>query len=233
MTNLKRPSLVVFDLDDTLYDYRGRNDVASQTLVGAICSYANLQQLIVMEALEVSRATVKARLGKTGSSHSRLLYISETFRRLNLPPNTDQMVALEELFWGAFLSDIQLYPGAKDLLVSLTDEGVPLALVTDLTSNIQYRKISKLGLSGKFDFVLTSEEAGGDKPTHKPFEILNSEMNTYLENVWFFGDSDFDVPRDTEYRTTFFKKVRKPGLTVTKSGFEFEDYFSLEGIPLI
>lgn len=233
MTNLKRPSLVVFDLDDTLYDYCERNDVASQTLVEAICSYANSHELRVTEALEVSRATVKARLGKTGSSHSRLLYISETFRRLNLPPNTDQMIALEELFWGAFLSDIRLYPGAEDLLVCLTDEGIPLALVTDLTSNIQYRKINKLGLNGKFDFVLTSEEAGGDKPTHKPFEILNSEMNTFLQNVWFFGDSDFDVPRDTEYRTTFFKKVRKPGLTVTKSGFEFEDYFFLEDIPLI
>lgn len=233
MTNLKRPSLVVFDLDDTLYDYGERNDVASQTLVGAISSYSNSQELRVTEALEVSRATVKARLGKTSSSHSRLLYISETFRRLNLPPNTDQMIALEELFWGTFLSDIRLYPGAEDLLVSLTDEGIPLALVTDLTSNIQYRKINKLGLNGKFDFVLTSEEAGGDKPTYKPFEILNSEMNTYLQNVWFFGDSDFDVPRDVEYRTTFFKKVRKPGLTVTKSGFEFEDYFSLEDIPLI
>jgi putative hydrolase of the HAD superfamily len=233
MTNLKRPSLVVFDLDDTLYDYRVRNDIASQALIGAFCTFTNSQEPRVAEALEISRATVKARLGKTGSSHSRLLYISETFRRLNLPPNTDQMIALEELFWGAFLSDIQLYPGAEDLLASLTNEGIPLALVTDLTSNIQYRKMNKLGLNGKFAFVLTSEEAGGDKPTDKPFEILNSEMNAYLQNVWFFGDSDFDVPVDTEYQTTFFKKVRKSGLTVTKSGFEFEDYFSLADIPLI
>jgi putative hydrolase of the HAD superfamily len=143
------------------------------------------------------------------------------------------MIALEELFWETFLSDIRLYPGAEDLLLSLTDKGIPLALVTDLTSNIQYRKINKLGLNKKFSFVLTSEEAGGDKPTNKPFEIMNSEMSTYLQNVWFFGDSDFDVPEDAKYQTTFFKKVRKPGLKVTQSGFEFEDYFSLEDIPLI
>ncbi len=233
MTNLKRPSMVVFDLDDTLYDYSERNIVASQALIEGICSFTNLQELKVIQALEISRATVKARLGKTGSSHSRLLYISDTFRRLTLPPNTDQMIALEELFWEAFLSDIHLYPGAEHFLTSLTDEGIPLALVTDLTSNIQYRKINKLGLNEKFAFVLTSEEAGGDKPTDKPFIILESEMNTYLQNVWFFGDSDFDVPRDTEYQKTFFKKVRKTGLTVTKSGFEFRDFFSLEDFRLI
>ena len=88
-------------------------------------------------------------------------------------------------------------------------------------------------MNGKFAFVLTSEEAGGDKPTDKPFKILNSEMNTYLQNVWFFGDSDFDVPRDAEYQKTFFKKVRKPGITVTKSGFEFRDFFSLADFRLI
>jgi putative hydrolase of the HAD superfamily len=233
MTNLERPSLVVFDLDDTLYDYRERNNVASQAMIRAICAHANLHELSVIEALEKSRATVKARLGKTGSSHSRLLYISETFRRLNLPPNTDQLIALEELFWATFLSDIQLYPGVEDLLTSLVDEGIPLALVTDLTSNIQYRKMNKLVLNGKFTFVLTSEEAGGDKPTDKPFEILNSEMSSYLQNVWFFGDSDFDIPRGTVYQTTFFKKVRKLGLSVTECGFEFADYSSLADIPLI
>jgi FMN phosphatase YigB (HAD superfamily) len=93
--------------------------------------------------------------------------------------------------------------------------------------------MNKLSLNGKFAFVLTSEEAGGDKPTDKPFKILSSEMSTYLQNVWFFGDSDFDVPREAGYQTTFFRKVRKPGLRVTKFGFEFEDYFSLADIPLI
>jgi FMN phosphatase YigB (HAD superfamily) len=227
MINLEKPSLVVFDLDDTLYDYRQRNDLASQALISAISSYANLQELKVIEALESSRNIVKTRLGTTGSSHSRLLYISETFRRLNLPPNTERMIALEEIFWEAFLFDIQLYPGAEDWLVLLKDEGIPLALLTDLTSNVQYRKINKLGLNGKFTFILTSEEAGGDKPTGKPFQILNSEMNSYLQNVWFFGDADHDAPKDMYYQTTFFKKVRNSSFAITKSGFEFEDYFAL------
>lgn len=227
MTKLIRPSLAIFDLDDTFYDYNKRNDIASLGLIHAMCDYSGISETLVSKALENGRVTVKNRLGKSASSHSRLLYISEAFRELSLLPDVDEFISLEEVFWGTFLSEIELYPGVKQTLNSLKNLNVGLVLVTDLTSNIQYKKISKLGLNGYFDFILTSEEAGGDKQTNRPFEILESQMGALMQSTWFFGDSDFDFPHSADYPRTFFKKVQKPGLSATQQGYEYGDYASL------
>jgi putative hydrolase of the HAD superfamily len=228
MRNLELPSLVVFDLDDTLYDYEKANRCALNELIIALSEYGNLGKEEAASAISASRAIVKRRLGKTASSHSRILYISESFRQLQLKPNTEKFVGFEELYWNAFLEDIQLFQGAEKLLKFFQKSGIRLALVTDLTSSIQYRKISKLGLNGFFELIVTSEEAGGDKSTGLPFRLLESLMETDCSSAWFFGDSSFDRPIQSNLETLFFKKVMNLGVFENLSGYEFSDYLVLE-----
>jgi putative hydrolase of the HAD superfamily len=228
MNSLKVPSLIIFDLDDTLYDYEESNEIAIKALIQEIAAYTCLNENAVAKALYSSRAIVKQRLGLTASSHSRLLYISETFRQLGLRPDTDEFVKLEEVYWDTFLSKISLFPGVEKLLNSLMELHIPLALVTDLTSQIQYRKVSRLKLNGFFDYILTSEESGGDKPSGRSFEILQRDFIGPLRPVWFFGDSNFDFPAATSHDFSFFKKTRNQELSSTKNGFEFGEYFSLQ-----
>jgi len=228
MNSLKVPSIVIFDLDDTLYDYEESNEIATKALIQGIAAYACLNENAVANALYSSRAIVKQRLGQTASSHSRLLYISETFRQLRLRPDTDEFVKLEEVYWETFLSKINLFPGVEKLLESLMELHIPLALVTDLTSQIQYRKISRLKLNGFFDYILTSEESGGDKPSGRSFEILQKDLIGILRPVWFFGDSNFDFPEGTSHEFSFFRKTRDQELSSTKNGYEFGEYLLLQ-----
>ena len=230
MSSSYPPSRVIFDLDDTLYDYEENNEVAIKALIKEIAEYAGLNEIAVARALFSGRTIVKERLGLTASSHSRLLYISETFRLLKLRPDTDEFVKLEELYWDVFLSKISLFPGVEELFKSLTDLHVPLALVTDLTSQIQYRKISRLKLNGIFDYILTSEESGGDKPSGQSFEILQRDFIGPKRPVWFFGDSNFDFPAAPSHEFSFFKKTKNQELSPTKNGYEFGEYFSLQSL---
>jgi putative hydrolase of the HAD superfamily len=207
MFNFTLPPLVVFDLDDTLYDYERANDQASSALISEFSSLAKVSKEIIAEHLVWARENVKHRLGSTASSHSRMLYISESFRLLKLPPDTGQFLHLEELFWKTFLADIELFPGAKELLELLKDQGISLALVTDLTSSIQYRKLNKLGLNGIFDIILTSEEVGGDKVSELSFRLLEELLGSVTLSTWFFGDSEFDRVQMNRSESIFFKKV--------------------------
>ena len=100
--------------------------------------------------------------------------------------------------------------------------------MTDLTSSIQYRKINKLGLNGFFELIVTSEEAGGDKSTGLPFRLLEGSLKTDCNSAWFFGDSSFDRPIESNLETLFFKKVVTLGVFENLSGFEFSDYLRLE-----
>lgn len=227
MSTLRLPSLAVFDLDDTLYDYQGANKVALDRLTMILSDYANICFEEVALEIASSRTTVKQRLGQTASSHSRILYISEAFRRLHLQPDTEMFLRLEKVYWNTFLREIALFPGVEDLLRMFRNGGTRLAIVTDLTSSIQYRKISKLGLNKIFDFMLTSEEAGGDKSTGLPFAILESFLKDDFISAWFIGDSKYDHPNRSNSETLFFKKTMNRGLKENSEGYEFGDYSTL------
>ena len=227
MSKLTLPSLAVFDLDDTLYDYEKANRCALNELIIALSEYGNLGEEEVASAISASRTTVKRRLGKTASSHSRILYISETFRELQLKPDTENFVIFEELYWNTFLKNIQPFPGVEKLLMFFQKSGTRLALVTDLTSSIQYRKINKLGLNGFFELIVTSEEAGGDKSTGLPFRLLEGLLETDCTSAWFFGDSNFDRPIQSNLETLFFKKTVTSDVLENLLGYEFSDYLVL------
>jgi putative hydrolase of the HAD superfamily len=59
----------------------------------------------------------------------------------------------------------------KELLDDLRRLGIPTAIVTDLTAQIQFRKVVYFGLDHYFDYIITSEEAGHDKPHQAPFKL--------------------------------------------------------------
>ena len=224
------PLVAVFDLDNTLYNYHHANEVASDQLSLMMSKFANIAEKKAADAIASGRSIVKQRLGNTASSHSRILYISEAFRELNLQPDTEMLIRLEQFYWNTFLSEINLFSGVEDFLRMLRNNGTRLALVTDLTSSIQYRKISKLGLNRIFDFILTSEECGGDKSTGLPFAILKDRLQEDLTNAWFFGDSEFDHPNPGELKNIFFRKTSSWRIKENSEGFEFGEYSSLGSI---
>jgi putative hydrolase of the HAD superfamily len=206
MLNLELPSLVVFDLDDTLYEYEKPNIVASEAIAKIISSRTELSGSEVKQALQDARTRVKERLGDTASSHSRLLYISEVFRLLRVRPDPIFFTQAEELFWSRFLDEITISPGAKDLIHKFESLRIPIALVTDLTSQIQYRKLEKLGLSNSFDIIITSEDSAGDKSTGKPYKLLANMIDELPRNTWFIGDGIHDFDETLIGSGVFFKK---------------------------
>ena len=45
------------------------------------------------------------------------------------------------------------------------------------------------GLDEFFDYVVSSEEAGADKPDSKPFKIALSKLNIDPSMIWMIGDN--------------------------------------------
>ncbi len=227
MVNLHKPELVVFDLDDTLYDYDKANEVASKCLKSAIQAYVQIESGKVDEALAIGRAKVKKRLGVTAASHSRLLYISEAFRQLGFRPDAELFVNLEDLYWSRFLEEMELFDGVIELLQNLIKNNIKIALLTDLTTSIQYKKITRLNLDRLFDIIITSEEAGGDKPTGLPFEMLAEIQPMNISSIWFLGDSEFDHQHYSHLKSVFFKKVKSNPKPRCESKIEFEGFSSV------
>jgi len=187
-----KPSLVIFDLDGTLYDYEENHERGLSALEQFLSNELKIDASLVKFGLNTARTNVKNRLGPVASSHKRLLYIREFLLTNNKSPNFEISLQGEEIYWSAYLEKAVLFPNAQEFIELLKLSEVSLALVTDLNSEIQFRKIVWFQLENAFDFVITSEEAGGDKITGKPEQFLSSLFRPLPENVWCVGDQDYD-----------------------------------------
>ena len=67
-----------------------------------------------------------------------------------------------------------------------------MANITDLTAQIQFRKLIYFGLDELFDYVVTSEEAGMDKPHKSAFELAIKKLNCRPEKIIMIGDDLID-----------------------------------------
>jgi FMN phosphatase YigB (HAD superfamily) len=192
---MDEPTLVVFDLDNTLYDYEPCNRLATTALIELAVNETNLSRRQVEEAYHKAKIEVKGRTGDTASSHSRILYVNEMLFRLGFAENVKLALSLEGAFWSTFLSHMTLGSGAVDLLSALRLQGIPVAVVSDMTLQLQLRKLLVLGVDPFVDVLVTSEEAGAEKPSLAPFRLLSQRLpKQHFANVWMVGDEDHDLP---------------------------------------
>lgn len=183
------PDAVLFDTDNTLYPYDPAHKAAMQAVSAKAVRMFGIEKEKFDLAFDTARKEVKSRLGDTASSHSRLLYFQRMLEVLGLGSQVLLALDLEQTYWRTFLSKASLFDGVKDFLDDLRIAGIPTAIVTDLTAQIQFRKIVYFGLDHYFDFIVTSEEAGFDKPHRAPFDIAVQKMQPRGECIWMIGDN--------------------------------------------
>lgn len=183
------PDAVLFDTDNTLYSYEPAHQAAMRAVRAKAARLFGIEQEKFDQAFDAARKAIKERLRHTASSHSRLLYFQQMLEIIGLRSQVLLALDLEQTYWRTFLSNAQLFEGVKDFLDDLRIAGIPTAIVTDLTAQIQFRKIVYFGLDRYFDYIVTSEEAGFDKPHAAPFQIAVAKMKPGGDCVWMIGDN--------------------------------------------
>lgn len=183
---------VLFDLDNTLYEYEKCNIAGLDAVFEKLSNTFNKPKQTIKEAFDKSRETVKLWLKDTAASHSRFLYLQKTIELLKGSTDVGLTQDMNNLFWGTYLNHMQLFAGAIEFLKELKRLGIKTAIVSNLTAEIQFRKLVKLDIDKYIDFVITSEEAGRDKPA-EPIFMLALEKLGISKEVVLIGDDDKDL----------------------------------------
>lgn len=183
------PDAFLFDTDNTLYPYDPAHAAAQAAVRDKVTDTFSISQDDFDKAFNQARKEIKFRLKHTASSHSRLLYLQRMLEILGLGSQVLLALDFEQTYWRTFLSNAVLFDGVRDLLDDIRLLGVPTAIVTDLTAQIQFRKVVYFGLEHYFDYIVTSEEAGFDKPHKAPFQIALEKMRPKGANIWMIGDN--------------------------------------------
>lgn len=224
----QRPAAVLMDLDNTIYAYDPAHSVAHDAARRKTMRLLGVAETEFEKAFDHARQQVKEQLKHTASAHSRLLYFSRMLEILGMKSQPLMALDLEQTYWRSFLSGCTLFAEVKEFLEDLRVAGIPIAAVTDLTSQIQFRKLIYFGLDHHFDQIVTSEEAGVEKPSPVPFELATKRLSlSGSDRIWFVGDDskkDIDGAKQAIRAITLQK--RHAGVEVSSVADAVFDDFS-------
>jgi putative hydrolase of the HAD superfamily len=172
---------VFFDIDDTLYDTSGFARLARRAALNAMID-AGLP-LSHDDAYILLREIIKEK----GSNYDRHLNV---LTKKVFGEEKPLLVAIGMItYHNVKFALLRLFPETMSTLIHLKAHGYHLGVISNGITIKQYEKLVRLGLHHFFDSVITSQEAGVEKPDIAIFELAMKTMGCKAENSVMIGNN--------------------------------------------
>lgn len=179
---------VLFDLDNTLYDFSTAHKLALRAMAEYGESRFDVPARRFLLAYQQADKQLKEELPYVAACHNRVLISQRMLELLGLPSVVTPL-ELYETYWSTLLHSIKPREGVVELLSRLHHQRIRTGICTDMTAHIQHRKIAALGIAGYLDVMVSSEEAGVEKPNPKIFHDCLNKLHVRPNESLFIGDS--------------------------------------------
>lgn len=181
---------LLLDLDDTLYSYAPCHAAG----LAAFCTTWEELGLGSPASAEIAYCNARTQTAKClknrGASHHRLLYAQLAVEQHCHTSMPALALALAHAYWNAFLQQLRPCDGLIEFLKTAKDRALPVAVVTDMVAEQQLQKLQRLGLSELVTCMVSSEEAGIEKPSPLIFRKALSKLRVKpSRSIWMLGDS--------------------------------------------
>ncbi len=180
--------MVLFDLDNTLYEYDPVHQKALKSVYKILKKEIKISLKEFLRLFKISKAEIHRELSGTASSHNRVLYFQRLIEKTHHTIDSEIILKLYNAYWDNFLKNMKLRKGVIQTLKKLKQRDIKTAIVSDLTTQIQLRKMSKLGIVPYIDILVTSEEAGSEKPNNVMFLLTLNKLNVLPSDAVMVGD---------------------------------------------
>ena len=197
----KEVKLICFDLDNTLYDFGSAEAEAEAHLAEIIhrdiFAKKKNHSLKAVDILRIFNEIKKSHMhyDTEPEKFSRALWFRETLDRLNLRLKSADLkkysLRYEKEYWGHLLPRIRLFPNTVATLESLKASGkYRLATITDSDGrkDLKINRIKAVGLDKYFDYIITTDDTGKNKPAIENFEHLLKMSGLDAEGCVMVGD---------------------------------------------
>ena len=141
---------VIFDFDDTLYDYSLCNDKALETVFCYLQLKFNINIIKLKDVYEMINDKIKIS-NNYSNKFNKHIYFKQLFETFNIP-----LLYLNEiimLYNNTFYDTIILFDYIIELLALLKDNNIKIALVSNNNFKQQYNKLVKLDIIKYFDYT--------------------------------------------------------------------------------
>ena len=187
---LLKKSVVIFDLDDTLYSEK---DYVKSGYAEIGCNFKGIDEMAskLWSAFQSGKQSINYVLEQEGLLSEDAIKLCLNIYRNHQP-------------------QISLYPDAKNLLEILKSGGVRLGMITDGRPEGQRAKIKCLGIEPYFEKIIITDELGGiafRKPNTVAFEKMRDFFKVPYKSMVYIGDNpkkDFIAPELLGMESVYF-----------------------------
>jgi len=185
-----RKKLLILDIDDTICNAREAYAKAIDECYGFFRKKnPGVSKVKFTDNYMEARKEIHLELSGTASMHDRFLYFQRMFEIMKLPFEPEMLTAITELYWNATYRNLRLFQGVKEAMKTIKKSGLLIGVATNLVADVQIKKLEKLGVEDYIDFVVTSQEAGKEKPHPAMFLLALKKAGCLPEEAVMIGDS--------------------------------------------
>lgn len=184
---------IFLDFDDTLYDTHGNAQIALETMFHEFeldklfSSFEDFSIPYWETNIELWSQYAKGEI-------TRDYLIMERFRRplslaKSLKVTPELCLAISDRFLDCCTEQTGVIDGAYHLLDYLKKKGYPLYMASNGFTEVQSRKLARVGMTDYFDGIILSEAAGVNKPSPLFFQYALSVCGYEAKDVVMIGDN--------------------------------------------
>ena len=178
---------IIFDLDNTLYDYDICHKYALNKAIYYLLEYCRNDYEYINNLYLIIANRLKNELGNTAASHNKTIYFKQLIEELKLKYSLVTLIT--ETYWNTFYNKMECFEGVKEFIEWNKLIGKKIGILTDYQTEYQIIKLKRLGLLTFVDVIITSEEVGIEKPSAKMFQTILRKMNLTADEVTMVGDN--------------------------------------------
>jgi putative hydrolase of the HAD superfamily len=182
-------SVVLFDLDDTLFAHR-------RAVEQGIASHLGASGVATVHPHDVARWNeleehhyyryLTGELDYLGQRRARARDFGEPFG-LQFPADSDAENWFEE-YLDHYRDAFSLYDDTLTTLDALDAQGLRLGIITNGEEHFQLDKLVRTGLTGRFEHVIASGTVGITKPDPRIFELACGVFGVPTSDAVYVGD---------------------------------------------
>ena len=179
--------VILFDLDNTLYHYEPCNEAALAQVHRALTKCVKISFNEFIQIHDRVRHEIAVEFQSQVTRHNRTVFFNRITTAITGTPEPLLTCQLSDIYWQTFLDAIVPDPLTKSVITKIGDK-FRIGLVTNQGTEAQFRKICRLGLDELFDSIITSEDAGHEKPDSRIFNMALSSLGSGPQEATLVGD---------------------------------------------
>ena len=216
---------ILFDFDNTLYDYDLTNKIALNKLFNELLLNNNLDKTIIQKLYKKINNNIK-NSNNTNNKFNKIIYIKKLLEKLNI--SLTELSKYLKDYEDEFNNNFKLYDGVLELFKYLKLKNIKIGIVSNNIFIQQYNKLKESSLLEYIDFIQTSDECGEEKPHINIFLNIQNKMGIPFENMAFIGDNfEHDIESSLELKMFPFHFIHNSELILKNNYIEFGNFNDL------